>query len=265
MLKRLVRNIVYREKASSEKYIAYLRKRGVQIGRDVSFFSPTHTLVDLTLPWLLTIGDHVRITHGVIILTHDYSWSVLKQLPENEGRILGAQSPVFIGNNVFVGMNAIITRGVTIGDNVIIGAGSVVTKDCEAGSVYAGSPAKKIMTIEEYLHKREVAQFEDARKLARIYYEKFGTLPPKEVFNEYFMLFCDADEAKNIPQFRSQMETGECFDKSEMFMREHNPMFESYEAFMEACLAEELICRKSEVSVYAPKQSVSKCKMDRNM
>ena len=147
MLKNLLRNIVYREKASSEKFVAYLRKQGAEIGEDVTFFSPPHTVVDSSCPWMLRIGNHVRITHGVIILLHDYSWSVLKQLPECAGKIHGAQSPVAIGNNVFVGMNAIITRGVTIGDNVVIGAGSVVTKDCEPNSVYAGVPAKKVKEI----------------------------------------------------------------------------------------------------------------------
>ena len=115
------------------------------------------------MPWLISMGDNVRITHVVIILTHDYSWSVLKKLPHKGGAVFGAQAPVKIGNNVFVGMNAIITRGVTIGDNVIIGAGSVVTHDCESNSVYAGSPAKKIMTIDEYYAKREEKQFEEEK------------------------------------------------------------------------------------------------------
>lgn len=239
MLKQILKNIIYGEKASSKRYVSFLRKRGVRIGEDVTIFSPPHTLIDITAPWLLSIGNHVRITHGVIILTHDYSWSVLKQLPENAGRILGAQSPVAIGNNVFIGMNAIITRGVTIGDNVVIGAGSIVTKDCDANSVYAGSPAKKIMTIEEYLHKRELAQFGEAKKLAQAYRDRFDTFPPKEVFSEYFMLFCDVDEAKNNPVFRRQMETGACFEKSEQFMLDYERMFNSYEAFIEACFAEE--------------------------
>ena len=235
MLRNLLRSILYREKASSEKYVAYLKKQGVQIGEDVTFYSPPHTLVDLTFPWLLTIGDHVRITHGVIILLHDYSWSVLKQLPENEGRILGAQSPVTIGNNVFIGMNAIITRGVTIGDNVIIGAGSVVTGDCEPDSVYAGNPARKIMTIGEYLKKREAAQFREARELALIYREKFGKTPPVDVFNEYFMLFCDADTAKQNPKFRAQMATGGNYEQSELYMQQHRPVFGSFEEFLAAC------------------------------
>ena len=238
MLKNLLRKLIYREKASSADFIAYLRKQGVRIGTDVTFYSPPHTHVDVTCPWLLTIGDHVRITHGVIILTHDYAWSVLKQIPENEGRILGAQSPVTIGNNIFIGMNAIITRGVTIGDNVIIGAGSVVTGDCEPNSVYAGNPARKIMTLEEYLRKREAAQFREAKELARCYRKRFGQLPPMEVFGEYFMLFATAEEAKCVPKFRAQMATGCNFAESELYMQQHKPMFDGYEAFLRACFDE---------------------------
>ena len=225
MLNNLLRKLLYREKASSADYVAYLRKQGVSIGEDVYFYSPSHTHVDVTCPWLLTIGDHVRITHGVIILTHDYAWSVLKQLPESEGRILGAQSPVTIGNNVFIGMNAIITRGVTVGDNVIIGAGSVVTGDCEPDSVYAGNSARKIMTIGQYLEKREAAQFREARTMARIYRDKFGEMPPMDVFNEYFMLFCDVDTAKRNPKFRAQMEIGGNYEQSELYMQQHNQMY----------------------------------------
>ena len=238
MIKQFLKNVILREKASSEKYVAYLRKKGASIGEDVTVYAPNHTVIDMTCPWLLSIGNHVRITHGVIILTHDYSWSVLKNLPDSKGSVLGAQSRVSIGNNVFIGMNAVITRGVCIGDNVVIGAGSVVTRDCESDSVYAGSPAKKIMTISEYLKKREALQFEEAKQLAHLYYSKFGKYPPKEVFREYFMLFCDADEAMRIPEFRVQMETGEGLEDSVAYMRRHTPAFASYDAFLAACFPE---------------------------
>ena len=235
MIKRFLRNIVLKEKSSSEKFVEYLRKKGVQVGNNVRFFSPSNTLVDISCPWLLTIGDNVNITHGVIILTHDYSWSVLKKQPKTQGVILGAQSPVKIGNNVFIGMNAIITRGVTIGDNVIIGAGSVVTGDCESNSVYAGSPAKRIMSVDEYYSKRESKQFEEAKDMARIYREKFGKNPPKEVFFEYFMLFSTPEEACAVPEFRAQLETCGNFDDSVIYMKNHKPMFDNYEEFLKNC------------------------------
>lgn len=235
MLKDFVRNLVLREKASSEKYTHWLRKKGVRIGENARFYSPSHTLVDVSAPWLISMGDNVRVTHGVIILTHDYSWSVLKALKENGGRVLGAQSPVTIGNNVFIGMNAIICRGVTIGDNVVIGAGSVVTKDVESNSVYAGSPAKKIMSIEEFYQKREKEQFDEAKRLAIHYKNTFNELPTIEVFSEYFMLFCTAEQAIEIPQFKAQMETNSNFDTTVSYMNTHKPQFDSYKAFLDEC------------------------------
>ena len=52
--------------------------------------------------------------------------------------------PVKIGNNVWIGMNSIVMRGVSIGDNVIIGANSVVTKDIPSNVIATGSPCKVI-------------------------------------------------------------------------------------------------------------------------
>ncbi|WKV08007.1 CatB-related O-acetyltransferase [Thermoanaerobacterium sp. CMT5567-10] len=53
-------------------------------------------------------------------------------------------SPPIIGNDVWIGRNAIILRNVTIGDGAIIGAGAVVTKDVEAFSIVGGVPARHI-------------------------------------------------------------------------------------------------------------------------
>ena len=239
MIKKLLKRVLLGEKASSEAYVSHLRKAGMQIGEDVYFYAPSHTLIDETRPWLISIGDPVRITHGVIILTHDYSWYVLKNLPEEPGRVLGAESPVTIGSNVFIGMNAVIARGDTVGDNVIIGAGSVVTKDCESNSVYAGNPARKLMTVEEYLAKREDRQFEEAKAMVRRYRERFGVVPPKEELCEYFMLFSDVREAENVPAFLQKMELAKGKTETECFMRNHPPRFGSYEAFLAACGEEE--------------------------
>lgn len=63
-----------------------------------------------------------------------------------------------VGNNVLIGMGAIVMDNVTIEENVIIGAGAVVTQNtvCESWSVYAGNPAKKIKTLSPELFKGEV-------------------------------------------------------------------------------------------------------------
>lgn len=57
--------------------------------------------------------------------------------------------PIIIGNDVFIGGNSIIMKGVTIGDAAIIAAGSVVTKSIPAFEIWGGSPAKFIKIITE--------------------------------------------------------------------------------------------------------------------
>lgn len=52
--------------------------------------------------------------------------------------------PITIGNNVWIGMNSTILKGVTIGDGAIVAAGSVVTKDVPAGALVGGVPARVI-------------------------------------------------------------------------------------------------------------------------
>lgn len=51
---------------------------------------------------------------------------------------------VTIGNDVWIGHNAIIMPGVSIGNGAVVGAGAVVTKDVEPYSIVVGVPAKKI-------------------------------------------------------------------------------------------------------------------------
>ena len=53
--------------------------------------------------------------------------------------------PIEIGDDVFIGANSIILKGVKIGDRSIIGAGSVVMRNTADGYLYFGNPAKKIM------------------------------------------------------------------------------------------------------------------------
>lgn len=233
--KMTIRKLFLREKADSNSYVAYLSKRGIKIGDGCYIPDPSSVLIDLTDPWLITMGNNITLTHGVVVLTHDYSWSVVKKINYFKGSVFGAQAPVKIGNNVFVGVNTVITKGVTIGDNVIIGAGSVVVKDCESNGVYAGNPAQKIMNIEEYAVKREQKQFEEAKRLVLAYRERFLTDPPKEVFKEYFMLFSTVEEAANTLVFRSRMKCCGNFEESIVYMESRNPMFNSYEEFLENC------------------------------
>ena len=237
-LKKWIQRHILKRKVTSRDVLEDLRKGGAQIGEDVFVYSTGKTLIDAQAPYLLTIGSHVRIAEGVKILTHDYAWSVLKSYAcdgDVPGAVLGAQGPVQIGSHVFIGMNAIITRGVTIGNHVIIGAGSVVTSDCESGFVYAGNPARKVMSLEEFREKRENRQLSEAKEVFRRYTARFGREPEKEVFSEYFPLFCTAAEASESPVFRRQMETGGSFAECAAWMDSRPPRFESFEAFASFC------------------------------
>jgi maltose acetyltransferase len=56
----------------------------------------------------------------------------------NEGK------SVNIGNHVWLGMRAVILKGVNIGNNSIVAGGSIVTKDVKANTIVSGSPARQI-------------------------------------------------------------------------------------------------------------------------
>lgn len=230
---KIIKKIVKQYKASSKDFIKYLRKKGVQIGEGVTIFDPESVFIDSTRPCLMEIGNDVKIARGVTILTHGYDWSVIKGY---YGEICGSAGKTKIGNNVFVGMQATILKGVTVGNNVIIGANSLVNKDVPDNVVVAGNPAKIIMTLEQYYKKRKMKQFDEAKELACEYYNKYKELPPKDVFREFFWLFGERkkDEFED-ESFFEIMHLVRNYDESIEKYKKTKPMFESYEKFLEAC------------------------------
>lgn len=118
---------------------------------------------DSSLPFV-HIGSFCRITSGVHILAHDYSYAVLRRTHHEMIRKTGHTR---IGNNVFIGYNSIILMNTTIGDNVIIGAGSVVSGVIPSNSVVAGNPAKIIMSLDDYYNKLKSKHLEYAAEWYR--------------------------------------------------------------------------------------------------
>ena len=90
------------------------------------------------------VGEGLRndtlIGHNVVLATLDHDI-------DPDKRHLLYPAPIHIGNKVWIGSGAVITRGVTIGDNSIVAAGAVVTKDVPENIIVAGVPAKVIKTI----------------------------------------------------------------------------------------------------------------------
>ncbi len=104
-----------------------------------------------------TIGSYCSISHGVKMglgahPIHKFSTSPIFYKKNNGMKVKVIEKdsdfveykPITIGNDVWIGANALIMDGVTIADGAIIAAGSVVTKNIDAYSIVGGVPAKHI-------------------------------------------------------------------------------------------------------------------------
>ena len=130
--------------------IAYYRKQGVKIGDNCEIRSAKFS----SEPYLITIGNHVRVNAGVEFVTHDGGAWVLRQYSnvDNHENIT-LFGPISIGDNCHIGSNAILMPNIKIGNNCIIGCGAIVTKDIPDNSIAVGVPARVIETIDEYENK----------------------------------------------------------------------------------------------------------------
>ena len=106
----------------------------------------------------ITVGENTNVQECVILHeeTHVGSGCTL-----GHGAIVHGCT---VGDNVLIGMGAVVLNGAKIGDNCIVGAGSLVTgkMDAPAGSMILGSPAKVVRPLTE-------AEIESIRASARGY------------------------------------------------------------------------------------------------
>ena len=123
-MKRIFRLLVDAYHLITKSGVGYARYKGVKVGEFCRIYIRSFG----SDSFLIEIGNKVTITSGVKIITHDGSTWLMND--EKGRRYLFKK--VVIGNNVFVGVNAIIMPGVKIEDNVIVAAGSVVTKSIPA-------------------------------------------------------------------------------------------------------------------------------------
>ena len=107
---------------------------------------------------LVEIGSHCLISWGVGIADSDFhplepaqrlidSQALAPFFKNRPPRPKLKTAPVRIGDNVWIGMNAVILKGVTIGDNSVVAAGAVVTKSIPPNTIVAGNPA---VTVKQF-------------------------------------------------------------------------------------------------------------------
>ena len=143
-------------------------------GTNVLYFSRPCTLAARRPGARLTIGNSVSMSGATIVAYVSIDIGERSMLgseavivdtdfhPTDPGRraenpTAGAASkPVVIGRDVFIGMRAIILKGVTIGDGAVVGAGAVVAKDVGAGQIVAGNPARVVGSV-FVQHKQETS------------------------------------------------------------------------------------------------------------
>jgi maltose O-acetyltransferase len=129
-----------------EPQLDKLRKRGLIVGQNFKMMGGC--IIDPSHCWHIEIGDDVTFAPRVHIIAHDASTKIHLGFT----RIANVK----IGDRVFIGAGSIILPGVTIGDGSIIGAGSIVTRDVPNGQLAAGSPAKVICSVSDYIAKQKL-------------------------------------------------------------------------------------------------------------
>lgn len=102
----------------------------------------------------IIIGSNVLISFGVNIMDNDSHPISAKLRQDHFKKVYNAnslenlndtnKSPIIISDDVWIGFNSTILKGVKIGKGAIIASGSVVTKDVEEYTVVAGNPARQV-------------------------------------------------------------------------------------------------------------------------
>lgn len=199
MIRNIIKRLLFPNTYSSDRYIKYLKKIGMDIGENTYIWSPNHTYIDTQRPALIKIGKNSKISRGVIILAHDYSVSVVRR---KYGQHLGQARMTVIGDNVFIGNNAIILMGAQVGSNSIVAAGAVVTKKFEDNLVIGGNPARVICTMDDYHSKHREKEVAEAIEYAKLLKYKYGQLPTVEDMGNAFAWLYLPRSTESVNKYR---------------------------------------------------------------
>jgi acetyltransferase-like isoleucine patch superfamily enzyme len=160
---------LYLETAQMFRFMRSKKERAVELGNHVSCYAGvsfalgengTCKIGDFTLlngalimaDESIEIGSHCLVSWNVGIADSDFhpidaaqrridTMALAPFYKDRPPRPEIKSAPVRIKDNVWIGMNAVILKGVTIGENSIVAAGAVVSKDVPPNVVVAGNPA----------------------------------------------------------------------------------------------------------------------------
>ena len=93
----------------------------------------------------ISIGSRVWIGANAIITDTDFH--PLDAERRRSHPLAANSAPVIIEDDVFIGMNALVLKGLSIGARSVVAAGCVVTRDVPPGSVVAGNPGRVVRTV----------------------------------------------------------------------------------------------------------------------
>lgn len=110
------------------------------VGKNV-YFNFNCVVLDVML---VKIGSRTLIGPNVQLYTATHPMNA-----KERASLLESAKPITIGEDVWIGGNAVVNPGVSIGDRTVIGAGSIVTKDLPSDVFAAGNPCKVIRSIEQ--------------------------------------------------------------------------------------------------------------------
>jgi len=96
----------------------------------------------------VAIGSHALIASGCKFIDHDHAFAARNTPMKQQAD--GFEKAIMLEEDVWLGANVIVLKGVTIGRGAIIAAGSVLTKPVGAFEIWAGVPARKIGDRPDY-------------------------------------------------------------------------------------------------------------------
>lgn len=207
-----------------------IKKGGGEIGRNNMFAFSSQSVID---PGRLR---HIKIGNGnvfsrVSMFCHDYSWTIIAEAKREILPDVGKK--IEIGNNNFFGYDCTILGPVMVGDNNIIGAKSLVNQDIGSNEVWAGVPAKKILSLDDLYLRRKKGAKQSTYQHINKFKEEHGRLPYEHEFgwlSIYFVARTEENYNTYFSSYEFKKETNSETVKDIFFQTE--PIWETYQAMI---------------------------------